>query len=207
MNIDIEETFSRPLFCISKTSPQTAVSKKQKLETLSSLEPSHDDVIGCEKPVSADISFGHCIIHFVQVVFNFFPYTLMNFQFLEKIFHTFLVPEVEAILKSLQGKFFCTRGAAQFIGVIIDLLWPNSKLLEVDTEERLLEEKISTEKEATCLLAAFFEKNSKFINSQQAFKTSAEIISSFRDQKINKHLMFCFIDSIMLKLFNAKNRN
>ena len=114
------------------------------------------------------------------------------------------MPEVETILKNLQGQFFCTRGATQFIGVITDLLWPNSKLLEVDTEERLLEEKISTEKEATCLLAAFFENKSKFINNQQAFKTSAEIISSFRDQKINKHLMFCFIDNIMLKLFGSK---
>lgn len=177
--------------------------KRQRMSTFSALQLSYDDVTDHDD-LSTEISAGDCIIHFIEVVFNFFPYSLMNFQFLEELFRTFLMPEVEKVMKNLEGKFFCRRGATRFLEIVTDLLWPNSKLIVVDTTQRQLEEKISTEKEAITSLARFIEKKSKFINSQQAFKMSAEIVSSFRDQEINKHLIFCFIDSVMLKLFQSK---
>ena len=179
--------------------------QKYCMEAFSNLELSYDDVT-THAEGSMEVSLGDCIIHFVEVVFNFFPYSLMNFQFLEEIFQTFVMPEVETLLNSLQGKFFCRRGATRLLEVITDLLWPNSKLIVVESEERQLEEKIVTEKQAISSLARFIENKSKFINSQQAFKMSAEIISSFRDQEINKHLIFCFVDSVLLKLYQSRGK-
>ena len=142
------------------------------------------------------------ILSFGQILFNFLPYNLTKFCFLQDIIFLLIGNRITAQIEALKRELLNVSMARKLVQLVTNFIWPNSKLVELDDQERKLEDKIMTEKQTIRQLTQILLKSKGQLSENNAMKVAFEVVSSFKDSTINKHLIFCVLDAIFNVVYN-----
>ena len=145
------------------------------------------------------------ILNLGQILFHFMPYTILKFHFLQDILFLVMGNRLSALIDELKSDLCSFQLVRKVVNVITEFLWPNGKLIEINPEERTLEDKIKTEKEAIRLISKLLLKSKAQLSENNSMKIAFELISSFKDVTINKHIFFCVLDAIFNVVYKHEN--